>query len=226
VRRVLETIDVGKDVDGSTLQCRAGCWAIRCPRLAPYGDAEAARAHENIELEGQERDVVGRQKSSAKKMAPDANAARGDGGDCHAKTRDRAQYHPPRRHRGFVASAGHQNLIGSTMIRRGSGDRGRHQRCPDGQAGPATSTAKACARRSANNDGDTAVVGPMTVTMLSTTPVAAAERATAAREPQPALARGFPPDSFGPGHSGNLLQPLDGSVGACPIALRGGRNPI
>src|SRR5581483_4002096 len=119
VRRVLETIAVGKDVDGFHLYNVGGLVLgdTVFPPCTPYG-VQKLLEYEKIELEGKNVTVVGASNIVGKPMALMLMQREATVAICHAKTRDLAQYTILADI--LVVAAGKPNLIVPPMVRTGA----------------------------------------------------------------------------------------------------------
>jgi methylenetetrahydrofolate dehydrogenase (NADP+)/methenyltetrahydrofolate cyclohydrolase len=118
-RRVLETISVGKDVDGFHLYNVGGLVIGQTvfPPCTPYG-VQKILEHEGIELEGKNVTVVGASNIVGKPMALMLMQREATVAICHAKTRELAQYTILADI--LVVAAGKPNLIVPPMVRTGA----------------------------------------------------------------------------------------------------------
>lgn len=177
VRRVLETIDVNKDVDGFHLYNVGGLVIGETvfPPCTPYG-VQKILEHEGIEIEGKNVTVVGASNIVGKPLALMLMQREATVAICHAKTRDLAQYTILADI--LVVAAGHPKLIVAPMVRTGAVviDVGINF-LPGGKL-TGDVDFEGVRRKASRITPVPGGVGPMTVTMLLENTVAAAERAT------------------------------------------------
>jgi methylenetetrahydrofolate dehydrogenase (NADP+) / methenyltetrahydrofolate cyclohydrolase len=175
--KVLETIAVAKDVDGFHVQ-NIGSLVVGKPGFAPCTPAGciAMLDHIGAKLEGQEAVVVGRSNIVGKPMAMLLLQRSATVTICTSRTRDLAAHT-----RGadiLVVATGKPGLVTGSMIKPGAIviDVGIN-RMPDGKLAGDVAFASACevAGWITPVPGG---VGPMTITMLLTNTVQAAERGT------------------------------------------------
>jgi methylenetetrahydrofolate dehydrogenase (NADP+)/methenyltetrahydrofolate cyclohydrolase len=172
---VLRAIPADKDVDGFHLY-NVGALVVGdtvFPPCTPYGVLKLLE-HEHIELEGKNVVVVGASNSVGKPMAlmlmqRDATLC-----ICHAKTRDLAQFTILADV--LVVAAGHPNLIVPQMVKTGAVviDVGIN-RLPDGKL-VGDVDFEGVRQKASYITPVPGGVGPMTVTMLLSNTIAAAER--------------------------------------------------
>lgn len=177
LRKVIETINVTKDVDGFHLYNVGGLMIgdMVFPPCTPYG-VQVLLERSGVRVEGQNVVVVGASNIVGKPMAmlllqKDATVS-----ICHVKTRDLAQYTILADV--LVVAAGRPNLIRPEMVRRGAVviDVGIN-RLSDGRL-VGDVDFEGVKERAAYITPVPGGVGPMTVTMLLTNTVRAAERGT------------------------------------------------
>jgi methylenetetrahydrofolate dehydrogenase (NADP+)/methenyltetrahydrofolate cyclohydrolase len=172
---VLRAIPADKDVDGFHLY-NVGALVVGdtvFPPCTPYGVLKLLE-HEHIELEGKNVVVVGASNSVGKPMAlmlmqRDATLC-----ICHAKTRDLAQFTILADV--LVVAAGHPNLIVPQMVKTGAVviDVGIN-RLPDGRL-VGDVDFEGVRQKASYITPVPGGVGPMTVTMLLSNTISAAER--------------------------------------------------
>lgn len=177
MRRVLESISIGKDVDGFHLYNVGGLVVgntVFSP-CTPYGVVKLLE-YERIEVEGQNVVVVGASNIVGKPMAlmlmqRDATVC-----ICHAKTRDLAQFTILADI--LIVAAGKPQLILPQMVKTGAViiDVGIN-RLPDGRIAGDVDF-EGVARKAAFITPVPGGVGPMTITMLLENTIAAAERSS------------------------------------------------
>jgi methylenetetrahydrofolate dehydrogenase (NADP+)/methenyltetrahydrofolate cyclohydrolase len=174
-RRVLETIAVGKDVDGFHLYNVGGLVIGETvfPPCTPYG-VQKILEHEGIELEGKNVTVVGASNIVGKPLALMLMQREATVAICHAKTRDLAQYTILADI--LVVAAGKPNLIVAPMVRWGAVviDVGINF-LPDGRL-VGDVDFHGVKEKASYITPVPGGVGPMTVTMLLENTVGAAER--------------------------------------------------
>lgn len=174
-RRVLEAIDVDKDVDGFNLYNVGALVAGQTvfPPCTPFG-VVCMLEHSRIPIAGQNVVVVGASNIVGKPMAMMLMKRDATVSICHVKTRDLAQYTILADI--LVVAAGKPNLITAPMVRTGAVviDVGIN-RLPDGRlvGDVEFEGVKAKASHITPVPGG---VGPMTVTMLLVNTIQAAER--------------------------------------------------
>ncbi|MEE9396763.1 MAG: bifunctional methylenetetrahydrofolate dehydrogenase/methenyltetrahydrofolate cyclohydrolase FolD [Methylococcales bacterium] len=178
VDNVLETIAVEKDVDGFHLYNLGGLISGNTvfPPCTPYG-IQCLLEHSNIPLEGQNAVIVGRSNIVGKPMALMLLQKNATVSICTSKTRDLKQFTSLADI--LIVAAGKPNLITADMVKPGATviDVGIN-RLPDGRITGDVDFegVKEVAGHITPVPGG---VGPMTITMLLTNTVIAAERATA-----------------------------------------------
>jgi methylenetetrahydrofolate dehydrogenase (NADP+)/methenyltetrahydrofolate cyclohydrolase len=180
MRRVLESIDVTKDVDGFHLYNVGGLVVgetVFAP-CTPYGILELL-AYEGIDVEGKNVVVVGASNIVGKPMGLMLMHGDATVSICHAKTRDLAQFTILADV--LVVAAGVPNLIRAEMVRSGAVviDVGIN-RLPDGSI-TGDVDFEAVRHRASHITPVPGGVGPMTVTMLLENTIAAAERSALVR---------------------------------------------
>jgi methylenetetrahydrofolate dehydrogenase (NADP+)/methenyltetrahydrofolate cyclohydrolase len=182
VRRVVETISAGKDVDGFHLYNVGGLVIGQTvfPPCTPYG-VQKILEHEGIELEGKNVTVVGASNIVGKPLALMLMQREATVAICHAKTRDLTQYTMLADI--LVVAAGSPNLIVPAMVRTGAVVIDVGINFADGRLVGDVDFA-GVRRKASYITPVPGGVGPMTVTMLLENTVAAAERATAAAKLQ------------------------------------------
>jgi methylenetetrahydrofolate dehydrogenase (NADP+)/methenyltetrahydrofolate cyclohydrolase len=182
VRRVVETISAGKDVDGFHLYNVGGLVIGQTvfPPCTPYG-VQKILEHEGIELEGKNVTVVGASNIVGKPLALMLMQREATVAICHAKTRDLTQYTILADI--LVVAAGSPNLIVPAMVRTGAVVIDVGINFADGRLVGDVDFA-GVRRKASYITPVPGGVGPMTVTMLLENTVAAAERATAAAKLQ------------------------------------------
>jgi len=178
VRRVVETISAGKDVDGFHLYNVGGLVIGQTvfPPCTPYG-VQKILEHEDIELEGKNVTVVGASNIVGKPLALMLMQREATVAICHAKTRDLTQYTILADI--LVVAAGSPNLIVPAMVRTGAVVIDVGINFVDGRL-VGDVDFQGVRRKASYITPVPGGVGPMTVTMLLENTVAAAERATAA----------------------------------------------
>ena len=178
VRRVVETISAGKDVDGFHLYNVGGLVIGQTvfPPCTPYG-VQKILEHEGIELEGKNVTVVGASNIVGKPLALMLMQREATVAICHAKTRDLTQYTILADI--LVVAAGSPNLIVPAMVRTGAVVIDVGINFVDGRL-VGDVDFEGVRRKASYITPVPGGVGPMTVTMLLENTVAAAERATAA----------------------------------------------
>jgi methylenetetrahydrofolate dehydrogenase (NADP+)/methenyltetrahydrofolate cyclohydrolase len=179
VRRVVETISAGKDVDGFHLYNVGGLVIGQTvfPPCTPYG-VQKILEHEDIELEGKNVTVVGASNIVGKPLALMLMQREATVAICHAKTRDLTQYTILADI--LVVAAGSPNLIVPAMVRTGAVVIDVGINFVDGRL-VGDVDFEGVRRKASYITPVPGGVGPMTVTMLLENTVAAAERATASR---------------------------------------------
>ena len=179
--RLLETIDVQKDVDGFHLYNIGGLVIGNTifSTCTPYGVVKLLES-EGVQVEGQNVVVVGASNIVGKPMALMLMARDATVAICHAKTRDLAQFTILADI--LVVAAGVPGLIGPQMVKSGAVviDVGIN-RLPDGRI-TGDVDFDGVAKRASRLTPVPGGVGPMTVTMLLENTVASAERAAQARQ--------------------------------------------
>jgi methylenetetrahydrofolate dehydrogenase (NADP+)/methenyltetrahydrofolate cyclohydrolase len=182
VRRVVETISAGKDVDGFHLYNVGGLVIGQTvfPPCTPYG-VQKILEHEGIELEGKNVTVVGASNIVGKPLALMLMQREATVAICHAKTRDLTQYTILADI--LVVAAGSPNLIVPAMVRTGAVVIDVGINFADGRLVGDVDFA-GVRRKASYITPVPGGVGPMTVTMLLENTVAAAERATSAAKLQ------------------------------------------
>ncbi len=177
VRRVVETISAGKDVDGFHLYNVGGLVIGQTvfPPCTPYG-VQKILEHEGIELEGKNVTVVGASNIVGKPLALMLMQREATVAICHAKTRDLTQYTILADI--LVVAAGSPNLIVPAMVRTGAVVIDVGINFVDGRL-VGDVEFEGVRRKASYITPVPGGVGPMTVTMLLENTVAAAERATA-----------------------------------------------
>jgi methylenetetrahydrofolate dehydrogenase (NADP+)/methenyltetrahydrofolate cyclohydrolase len=175
--KVLEEIDVEKDVDGFHLY-NVGSLVIGSPRIVfppctPYG-VQLLLEHEGIEIEGRNVVVVGASNIVGKPMALMLLRKEATVSICHVKTRDLAQFTILADI--LIVAAGKPNLITAPMVKTGAAviDVGIN-RLPDGRL-VGDVDFEAVREKASYITPVPGGVGPMTVTMLIWNTVEAAER--------------------------------------------------
>jgi methylenetetrahydrofolate dehydrogenase (NADP+)/methenyltetrahydrofolate cyclohydrolase len=178
VRRVVETISAGKDVDGFHLYNVGGLVIGQTvfPPCTPYG-VQKILEHEGIELEGKNVTVVGASNIVGKPLALMLMQREATVAICHAKTRDLTQYTILADI--LVVAAGSPNLIVPAMVRTGAVVIDVGINFVDGRL-VGDVDFEGVRRKASYITPVPGGVGPMTVTMLLENTVAAAERATTA----------------------------------------------
>jgi len=175
LRKVIESIDVEKDVDGFHLYNVGGLVIgdMVFPPCTPYG-VQILLERSGIGVEGQNVVVVGASNIVGKPMAmlllrKDATVS-----ICHVKTRDLAQFTILADI--LVVAAGRPNLIRAEMVRRGAVviDVGIN-RTPEGRL-VGDVDFEGVRERASHITPVPGGVGPMTVTMLLQNTIRAAER--------------------------------------------------
>jgi methylenetetrahydrofolate dehydrogenase (NADP+)/methenyltetrahydrofolate cyclohydrolase len=176
VRRVVETISAGKDVDGFHLYNVGGLVIGQTvfPPCTPYG-VQKILEHEGIELEGKNVTVVGASNIVGKPLALMLMQREATVAICHAKTRDLTQYTILADI--LVVAAGSPNLIVPAMVRTGAVVIDVGINFVDGRL-VGDVDFEGVRRKASYITPVPGGVGPMTVTMLLENTVAAAERAT------------------------------------------------
>jgi methylenetetrahydrofolate dehydrogenase (NADP+)/methenyltetrahydrofolate cyclohydrolase len=182
VRRVVETISAGKDVDGFHLYNVGGLVIGQTvfPPCTPYG-VQKILEHEDIELEGKNVTVVGASNIVGKPLALMLMQREATVAICHAKTRDLTQYTILADI--LVVAAGSPNLIVPAMVRTGAVVIDVGINFVDGRL-VGDVDFEGVRRKASYITPVPGGVGPMTVTMLLENTVAAAERATASARMQ------------------------------------------
>jgi methylenetetrahydrofolate dehydrogenase (NADP+)/methenyltetrahydrofolate cyclohydrolase len=177
VRRVVETISAGKDVDGFHLYNVGGLVIGQTvfPPCTPYG-VQKILEHEGIELEGKNVTVVGASNVVGKPLALMLMQREATVAICHAKTRDLTQYTILADI--LVVAAGSPNLIVPAMVRTGAVVIDVGINFVDGRL-VGDVDFEGVRRKASYITPVPGGVGPMTVTMLLENTVGAAERATA-----------------------------------------------
>lgn len=118
MRRLLEAIDLSKDVDGFHLyNVGAGDRRYGLSSLYPYG-VQVLLEHTGIPIEGQNVVVVGASNIVGKPMALMLLAREATVAICHIKTRELAQFTILADI--LVVAAGRPNLITAPMVKRGA----------------------------------------------------------------------------------------------------------
>ncbi len=181
VSELLQTLSVDKDVDGFHLYNVGGLvvGGTVFPPCTPYGVVKMLE-HEQIELEGQNVVVVGASNIVGKPMAlmlmqRDATVC-----ICHAKTRDLAQFTVLADI--LVVAAGKPNLIVPEMVKTGAVviDVGINRLANGKLVGDVDFAG--VSQKASYITPVPGGVGPMTVTMLLSNTIAAAERRLQARQ--------------------------------------------
>ena len=182
VRRVVETISAGKDVDGFHLYNVGGLVIGQTvfPPCTPYG-VQKILEHEGIELEGKNVTVVGASNIVGKPLALMLMQREATVAICHAKTRDLTQYTILADI--LVVAAGSPNLIVPAMVRTGAVVIDVGINFVDGRL-VGDVDFEGVRRKASYITPVPGGVGPMTVTMLLENTVAAAERAIASAKLQ------------------------------------------
>jgi len=190
MRRVLESIDIRKDVDGFHLYNVGGLVVgetVFAP-CTPYGVMELL-AHEAIPIEGRNVVIVGASNIVGKPMGlmlmhDDATVA-----FCHAKTRDLAQFTILADI--LIVAAGVPGLVRAEMVKNGAVviDVGIN-RLPDHSL-VGDVDFEGVRQKASHITPVPGGVGPMTVTMLLENTISAAER-RAHSAPQPGVRQVFP----------------------------------
>lgn len=183
MRRVLEAIDVTKDVDGFHLYNVGGLVVgetVFAP-CTPYGVLELL-AYEGIEVKGKNVVVVGASNIVGKPMGLMLMHDEATVSICHARTRDLAQFTILADI--LVVAAGVPNLIRAEMVRHGAVviDVGIN-RLPDNSI-TGDVDFEAVRHKASHITPVPGGVGPMTVTMLLENTILAAERSALAVPPQ------------------------------------------
>ncbi|MHB8283863.1 MAG: bifunctional methylenetetrahydrofolate dehydrogenase/methenyltetrahydrofolate cyclohydrolase FolD [Caulobacteraceae bacterium] len=175
MRRVLETISVGKDVDGFHLYNVGGLVIGRTTfsPCTPYGMMKLLES-EDIPIAGQNVVIVGASNIVGKPMALMMMARDATVSICHAKTRDLAQYTILADI--LIVAAGRTNLIVPQMVKTGAAviDVGIN-RLADGRI-TGDVDFDGVSQKAAYITPVPGGVGPMTVTMLLENTIASAER--------------------------------------------------
>jgi methylenetetrahydrofolate dehydrogenase (NADP+)/methenyltetrahydrofolate cyclohydrolase len=175
MRRLLEAIDLSKDVDGFHLYNVGGLVIgdTVFPPCTPYG-VQVLLEHTGIPIEGQNVVVVGASNIVGKPMALMLLAREATVAICHIKTRELAQFTILADI--LVVAAGRPNLITAPMVKRGAVviDVGIN-RLPDGRL-VGDVDFDAVKEKASWITPVPGGVGPMTVTMLIGNTIAAAER--------------------------------------------------
>jgi methylenetetrahydrofolate dehydrogenase (NADP+)/methenyltetrahydrofolate cyclohydrolase len=180
--KVLEAIDVEKDVDGFHLynvgSLVIGSSHIVFPPCTPYG-VQLLLEHEGIEIEGRNVVVVGASNIVGKPMALMLLRKEATVSICHVKTRDLAQFTILADI--LIVAAGKPNLITAPMVKTGAAviDVGIN-RLPDGRL-VGDVDFDAVREKASHITPVPGGVGPMTVTMLIWNTVEAAERHASGR---------------------------------------------
>ncbi len=174
-RRVIESIDPDKDVDGFHLY-NVGALAVGhsiFPPCTPYG-VQQLLASEGVPVAGQNVVVVGASNIVGKPMALMLMQQEATVAICHARTRDLAQFTILADI--LVVAAGRPNLITAPMVRTGAVviDVGIN-RLPDGRI-VGDVDFEAVRHKASLITPVPGGVGPMTVTMLLKNTLASAER--------------------------------------------------
>jgi methylenetetrahydrofolate dehydrogenase (NADP+) / methenyltetrahydrofolate cyclohydrolase len=174
--RILHTISVDKDVDGFHLYNVGGLvvgGSIYSP-CTPYGVMKILD-FENISVEGMNVVIVGASNIVGKPMAMMMMTRHATVAVCHVKTRDLAQFTILADI--LVVAAGHPNLILPQMVKTGSVviDVGIN-RLPDGRLVGDVDFEGVC-RKASHITPVPGGVGPMTITMLLSNTISAAENA-------------------------------------------------
>lgn len=176
VRRLLEAIDVAKDVDGFNLYNVGALVAGRTvfPPCTPFG-VLCMLEYSRIPIAGQNVVVVGASNIVGKPMAMMLMKRDATVSICHVKTRDLAQYTILADI--LVVAAGKPNLITGPMVRTGAVviDVGIN-RLPDGRLVGDVDFDEV-SKKASYITPVPGGVGPMTVTMLLVNTIQAAERA-------------------------------------------------
>lgn len=175
MRRVLEAIDLSKDVDGFHLYNVGGLvvgHTVFAP-CTPYGVLELL-AYEGIEIEGKNVVVVGASNIVGKPLGLMLMTGDATVSICHAKTRDLGQFTILADI--LVVAAGVPNLIGPSMVRTGAVviDVGIN-RMPDNSI-TGDVDFEGVRQKASYITPVPGGVGPMTVTMLLENTIASAER--------------------------------------------------
>jgi methylenetetrahydrofolate dehydrogenase (NADP+)/methenyltetrahydrofolate cyclohydrolase len=175
MRRLLEAIDLSKDVDGFHLYNVGGLVIGETvfPPCTPYG-VQVLLEHAGIPIEGQNVVVVGASNIVGKPMALMLLAKEATVAICHIKTRELAQFTILADI--LVVAAGQPKLITAPMVKRGAVviDVGIN-RLPDGRL-VGDVDFEAVKEKASWITPVPGGVGPMTVTMLLGNTIAAAER--------------------------------------------------
>ncbi len=175
MRRVLKTIDAGKDVDGFHLYNVGGLVVGHTvfPPCTPYGVVKLLE-HEKIEVEGRNVVVVGASNIVGKPMALMLMQREATVSVCHVKTRDLAQYTILADI--LVVAAGKPKLILPQMVKSGAVviDVGIN-RLPDGKI-VGDVDFEGVRQKASYITPVPGGVGPMTVTMLLFNTINSAER--------------------------------------------------
>jgi methylenetetrahydrofolate dehydrogenase (NADP+)/methenyltetrahydrofolate cyclohydrolase len=175
MRRLLEAIDLSKDVDGFHLYNVGGLVIgdTVFPPCTPYG-VQVLLEHSGIPIEGQNVVVVGASNIVGKPMALMLLAKEATVAICHIKTRELAQFTILADI--LVVAAGRPKLITAPMVKRGAVviDVGIN-RLPDGRL-VGDVDFEAVKEKASWITPVPGGVGPMTVTMLLGNTIAAAER--------------------------------------------------
>lgn len=173
--RILQTVDVGKDVDGFNWN-NLGAMVAGHPRFMPCTPlgVMAMLDHEKIALEGSDAVVIGRSVSVGKSMALMLIARGATVTVCHSKSRNLAEH--TSRADIVVVAAGKPALVDGNMLKQGAVviDVGIN-RLANGKLAGDVDFASACrvASRITPVPGG---VGRMTVAMLIANTIASAER--------------------------------------------------
>ena len=190
MRKVLEAIDVAKDVDGFHLYnvggLVLGSTRTVFPPCTPYG-VQLLLEHEGIPIEGRNVVVVGASNIVGKPLAMMLLRKEATISICHVKTRDLAQFTILADI--LIVAAGKPNLIVEQMVKTGAAviDVGIN-RLPDGRL-VGDVDFEGVRRKAGHITPVPGGVGPMTVTMLIWNTVEAAERRAEARgDPVPRIA--------------------------------------
>ncbi len=182
MRRVLKTIDAGKDVDGFHLYNVGGLVVGHTvfPPCTPYGVVKLLE-HEKIEVEGRNVVVVGASNIVGKPMALMLMQREATVSVCHVKTRDLAQYTILADI--LVVAAGKPKLILPQMVKSGAVviDVGIN-RLPDGKI-VGDVDFEGVRQKASYITPVPGGVGPMTVTMLLFNTINSAERSAGVGEP-------------------------------------------
>jgi methylenetetrahydrofolate dehydrogenase (NADP+) / methenyltetrahydrofolate cyclohydrolase len=175
MRRVLKTIDAGKDVDGFHLYNVGGLVVgdTVYPPCTPYGVVKLLE-HEKIEVEGRNVVVVGASNIVGKPMALMLMQREATVSVCHVKTRDLAQYTILADI--LVVAAGKPKLILPQMVKSGAVviDVGIN-RLPDGKI-VGDVDFEGVRQKASYITPVPGGVGPMTVTMLMFNTITSAAR--------------------------------------------------